>query len=88
MAWVTEITHVSPLSHFVDEQRYGPYKMWHHQHFFREIPGGVEVEDIVDYILPFHFIGKIVHRLLVRERLSEIFDFRAKVLTQRFGTIR
>src|SRR5690606_37400643 len=61
--WVTEITHVSGKSFFVDEQRYGPYKFWHHKHFLNEIEGGIEMEDIVHYKLPMGFIGKIFHSL-------------------------
>ena len=51
--WVTEITHVVDKSFFVDEQRFGPYAFWHHKHFLKEVPGGVEMEDIIDYKIPF-----------------------------------
>ena len=50
--WVTEITHVEHKKYFVDEQRFGPYAFWHHKHFIREVPGGVEMEDIIDYKVP------------------------------------
>ena len=50
--WVTDITHVVDKQYFVDEQRFGPYALWHHKHFIKEIPGGVEMEDIVDYKIP------------------------------------
>ncbi len=83
--WVTEITHVNEPFHFVDEQRFGPYKLWHHKHFFREIEGGVEMEDIVDYKLPFGIIGRLVHKPVVRQKLEEIFAFRKKKLLEIFG---
>lgn len=83
--WVTEITHVNEPSHFVDEQRFGPYDLWHHKHFFKEIKGGVEMTDVVDYKLPFGFIGQMVHKPLVRRKLEEIFDFRRKKLVELFG---
>src|SRR6056297_1252434 len=67
--WVTEITHVKEKEYFVDEQRFGPYSMWHHKHFFKEIPGGVEMEDIVHYKLPFGYLGRIVHPFLVAPKL-------------------
>ena len=83
--WVTEITHVNEPFHFVDEQRFGPYSLWHHKHFFREIEGGVEMEDIVDYKLPFGLIGRAVHQPVVRKKLEEIFAFRKKKLLELFG---
>lgn len=83
--WVTEITHVNEPFHFVDEQRFGPYKLWHHKHFFKEIEGGVEMEDIVDYKLPFGIIGRLVHKPVVRQKLEEIFAFRKKKLLEIFG---
>ncbi|HER39790.1 MAG TPA: cell division inhibitor [Salinimicrobium catena] len=83
--WVTEITHVKEKEFFVDEQRFGPYALWHHKHFFKEIPGGVEMEDIVDYKLPFGFMGRIVHPWLVGPKLKEIFDFRREKLKELFG---
>jgi ligand-binding SRPBCC domain-containing protein len=82
--WVTEITHVEPPNYFVDEQRSGPYRMWHHEHRFTEVPGGVEVEDLVHYALPFGPLGLIVERLLVRPQLHQIFNYRARVLKERF----
>ncbi len=86
MKWVTEITHVQEQKYFVDEQRFGPYALWHHKHFFKEIPGGVEMEDIVDYKIPMGIIGQMVHPILVQPKLKEIFDYRTQKLTELFGT--
>ena len=83
--WVTEITHVQEPYHFVDEQRFGPYDLWHHKHFFREIERGVEMEDIIDYKLPFSVLGRMVHKPIVRPKLEEIFAFRRKKLIELFG---
>lgn len=83
--WMTEITHVSDKKYFVDEQRYGPYSMWHHQHHFKEIPGGVEMTDIVHYKIPFGFIGGIAHGLFVRSQLQTIFSFRYDKTNALFG---
>lgn len=83
--WTTEITHVLDGSYFVDEQRYGPYSMWHHKHFINEIPGGVEMEDVIDYRLPLGILGSLAHPLLVRKQLRAIFDYREVELTKRFG---
>lgn len=85
MLWVTEITHVQKPNYFVDEQRYGPYRMWHHQHRFTEISGGTRVEDTVDYILPFGPFGEIAHILFVKRQLESIFSHRERVLRERFG---
>lgn len=84
--WITEITHVAEPHLFVDEQRFGPYRFWHHQHLFREISGGVEIEDLVHYIIPFGRLGQIVAARLVRKELQRIFDFRSEVLSKKFGT--
>lgn len=83
--WVTEITHVRDKEYFVDEQRFGPYSLWHHKHFIREIEGGVEMEDIVDYKLPFGIIGQLIEPLLVAPKLKEIFSYRRKKLIELFG---
>jgi len=83
--WVTEITHIKDKMYFVDEQRFGPYALWHHKHFLKEISGGVEMEDIVDYKVPMGIIGKIVHPLLVKPKLDEIFEYRKNKLTEIFG---
>jgi len=85
VTWVTEISHVIEHQMFVDEQRFGPYKFWHHQHHFREIPGGVEMRDIVHYDVGFGPLGDIMNLLIVQRRVQAIFDFRRRVLVQRFG---
>jgi len=85
--WVTEITHVKEGSYFVDEQRFGPYSLWHHKHFINEVPGGVEMEDIIDYKLPLGFLGSLAHPILVRKQLVAIFDYREEQLTGRFGSL-
>jgi len=86
--WVTEITHVQNKEYFVDEQRFGPYALWHHKHFLKEIPGGVEMEDIVDYKLPMGILGQLVHPILVKPKLKEIFDYRQKKLIELFGAYK
>ncbi len=85
MKWVTEITHVNDKKYFVDEQRYGPYALWHHKHFIHPIEGGVEMEDIVDYKLPMGFLGQLVHPFLVKPKLDEIFEYRRNKLVELFG---
>ena len=85
MEWVTEITHINEKSFFVDEQRIGPYKMWHHEHHFKEIDGGVEMTDIVSYVIPFGILGKLVQPILVQPKLEEIFAYRFKVVDNLFG---
>lgn len=88
MEWVTEIAHVKEKVYFVDEQRIGPYKFWHHKHFFREIDGGIEIEDLVHYKLPFGFIGRLFHPIVVKPKLKEIFDFRRQKLIELFGEFK
>ncbi|MFP2997522.1 SRPBCC family protein [Spongiivirga sp. MCCC 1A20706] len=85
LKWVTEITHVDNKNYFVDEQRFGPYALWHHKHFLTEIDGGVEMEDIVDYKLPLGFLGRIMHGLVVGKQLKNIFKYREQKLIQLFG---
>ena len=78
MNWVTEIKTVKDLQFFVDEQRVGPYKVWHHEHHFKAVEGGVEMTDIVTYVLPFGLLGRLVHPWLVRPKLEQIFAYRFK----------
>ena len=84
---MTEITHVRDQEYFIDEQRLGPYALWHHKHFFKEIPGGIEMTDFLDYKLPLGFIGNIAHALFVLRQIESIFEYRYKVLVERFGEI-
>ena len=83
--WVTEITQSVKNHYFVDEQRFGPYALWHHKHFINEIEGGVEMEDIIDYKLPLGILGQLAHPILVQPKLQEIFDYRQKKLEEMFG---
>lgn len=88
MKWVTEITHVVDKKYFVDEQRFGPYALWHHKHFLKEIPGGAEMEDIVDYKVPMGILGELIHPFLVKPKLNEIFDYRKDKLIELFGEFK
>lgn len=83
--WMTEITHVEPGKYFADEQRYGPYSLWHHQHHFKEVTGGVEMTDIVHYKVPGWMIGDLMNALIVRKKLKKIFDFRRQKVEELFG---
>lgn len=85
--WVTEITHVVDREYFVDEQRFGPYSLWHHKHFIKEIDGGIEMEDLLHYKLPFGILGQLVHPLLVKPKLDEIFEYRKNKLHELFDTL-
>tara|TARA_B100001287_G_scaffold275990_1_gene285317 strand:+ start:1663 stop:2124 length:462 start_codon:yes stop_codon:yes gene_type:complete len=85
--WVTEISHVKKNKLFVDEQRFGPYKFWHHKHKFKIIDGGVKVVDILDYALPFGFLGRFFHPFLVQPKLEEIFNYREMKLVEIFGKL-
>ncbi len=86
--WMTEITQVKELEYFVDEQRVGPYAIWHHQHHFKAIEGGVEMTDIIDYVIPLGPLGKIMNPILVKGKLKEIFDYREQKVAQLFGTFK
>lgn len=82
--WVTEITQVSKPYSFIDEQRFGPYKFWHHRHTFESIPGGTLITDEINYGLPLGIIGRFMNKLMVEKQLNEIFNYRFKYLEQKF----
>ena len=82
--WMTEITHVKDQQYFVDEQRFGPYSLWHHQHHFKEVDGGVEMTDIVHYKIPGWFLGDIMNSLYIKNELKGIFDYRFKKVEELF----
>lgn len=86
--WVTEITHVEAPNYFVDIQLKGPYKLWHHQHFIKEIENGVEIVDIVHYEVPFGILGQILHPILIKPKLNEIFKQRTLKMHDIFGTYK
>ena len=85
VSWITEITHVKKGEYFVDEQRIGPYALWHHKHFLHPDNGGVWMEDTVDYILPYGILGQWMHRLLVKNQLKQIFEYRSAKMIEVFG---
>ena len=85
LSWMTEITHVERGRYFVDEQRKGPYKLWHHQHHFNAIDGGVEMTDLVHYRLPFGPLGDLGHALIVEKELRKIFTYRYEKIIELFG---
>jgi len=85
MFWMTEITHVKEGEYFIDEQRFGPYALWHHQHHFREIPGGVEMTDLVHYKIPLGWLGDMANSLFIRKQLDGIFEFRFNRVEEMFG---
>ena len=84
MNWVTEITHIRENHYFVDEQRIGPYRLWHHEHHFREVPGGVEMTDILHYDVGKGFIGRLASWLFVDNKVKSIFAFREQKLKEMF----
>lgn len=85
MTWVTEITHVKDHAFFVDEQRVGPYTLWHHQHILTPIDGGVLMKDIVTYQPPMGILGALANALVIKNKLREIFDYRFVAVEKAFG---
>lgn len=83
--WVTEITNVREGMYFVDEQRVGPYKLWHHQHHIKPVNKGVVMTDIVHYQPPLGFLGAIANHIIIRKKLNEIFSYRTARLEETFG---
>lgn len=82
--WVTEITHVAEGQYFIDEQRFGPYALWHHQHHFQEIDGGVQMEDILHYKVPYGPIGTLADMIFVGQQIDSIFEYRRTAVDQLF----
>ncbi|RCH55529.1 hypothetical protein DJ568_06455 [Mucilaginibacter hurinus] len=88
MNWMTEITHIHPQKeYFIDEQRFGPYAMWHHEHHFKPIKGGTKMTDILTYAIPYGAVGTLANRLLVQKKVKHIFSYREKAITERFGKL-
>ena len=86
ITWVSEITQMRNLDYFIDEQRFGPYKFWHHLHHFKELPTGTLVTDVVNYGMPFGMIGNMGHSLFLKHQLNRIFDYRGDTLANLFGS--
>jgi ligand-binding SRPBCC domain-containing protein len=87
MNWMTEITHVKEGEYFVDEQRFGPYALWHHQHHFKSIPGGVLMSDILNYAIPYGILGRLANTILVEKQIKKIFSYREKAIKELFGEL-
>ncbi len=85
--WVTEITHIKEGEYFVDEQRFGPYALWHHKHFIKSTNNGVIMEDIIDYKVPMGILGQLANTLIVKKKLKEIFTYRYIKLEEIYGKV-
>lgn len=85
--WETEITIVSKPLIFEDVQNSGPYEYWHHRHAFREVPGGVEMVDSLEYALPMGLFGEFVNTLIVSRRLEEVFRYRRERIEEILGRL-
>ena len=83
--WVTEIKYVKKNQFFVDEQRLGPYQIWHHEHLFREEKNGVVMIDIISYKLPFGIIGRCINYLFIKNKLNSIFNYRYEKMNEIFN---
>lgn len=82
--WMTEITQVNEPYYFVDDQRSGPYALWHHQHLFQTVDGGVEMTDDLHYAIPFGILGRVANALFVEREVNGIFDYRFDILQSHF----
>jgi len=82
--WLTEITQINKYNFFIDEQRMGPYRIWHHEHHFREVDGGVEMRDILYYSVPFGIFGRLADRVFVHNKVKQIFSFRKEKILELF----
>ena len=87
LTWVTEITHVKENNFFVDEQKIGPYKLWHHQHILKEVEEGVLMIDIITYQPPLGFIGALLNFLFIKKKVKHIFKFRYNILEKLFNKV-
>lgn len=85
--WMTEITHVVDKKYFIDEQRFGPFAFWHHQHHFSQIENGILMQDILHYAIGYGPIGKIANAVTVHKKINAIFDFRFKKVEEMFGKL-
>lgn len=84
MKWLTEITHIREMEYFVDEQRFGPFAFWHHQHHFHPTPDGIFMEDILNYAIPYGVIGRLANSLMVQNKVLEIFKARERLIREIF----
>jgi ligand-binding SRPBCC domain-containing protein len=83
--WVSRIAEYERGRCFADEMIVGPYRYWYHRHLFRSTPGGVEIEDLVDYELPFALLGRLAHAVAVGGQLRAIFDYRERRIAEIFA---
>lgn len=83
--WMTEITRVEPGRMFIDEQRFGPYSFWHHQHHFEQQGNGTLMTDIVHYRIPLGWLGDVANSLFVQRQLEGLFRFRTTAVDTLFG---
>lgn len=88
MDWMTEITYVKEGEYFIDDQRFGPFALWHHEHHFKAIEGGVLMTDKLTYAVPFGILGRIANALIVAKQTQDIFNYRVKAVEEMFGVYK
>ena len=84
IGWCTEITHIKHNQYFIDEQRKGPYKIWHHEHHFNQVDGGVLMTDLLYYDIGKSIFGWLAGELFVNKKVKQIFDYRFTALDNYF----
>jgi ligand-binding SRPBCC domain-containing protein len=84
--WTTEISQIKEYKYFIDNQIQGPYKIWHHEHHFNETENGTEMRDVLFYEVKFGFLGQLLHKLFIRKRIEEIFNYREDKIKELFGS--
>lgn len=84
LRWESRITEYEENARFADVMVTGPYRAWYHRHLFRAVPEGVEMEDVVDYALPFGPLGRLAHAVAVRRQLAAIFAYRRQRVDELF----
>jgi len=90
MTWRTKIDVWEPETRFVDIQLSGPYKLWRHEHTFKDAVTAdgrpaTEMGDRLTYAVGFGPFGVLARALFVDRTVEGIFDYRKKAVEQIFG---
>lgn len=85
MNWLSEVSHCDEPKRFVYEQRIGPFKFWSHEVCLTEQQNGILLEDIMFYAMPLGWLGQLINRVLIADKLERIFDTRHAYLQSKFG---
>src|SRR5215510_11957202 len=80
--FTSKITEMKPYEMFTDKMIKGDFKSFEHQHFFKTADNGTIVIDIINYEMPYGWVGVLVNKFYLGPYLEKLINHRNDVIKQ------